>query len=101
MTMLFSPFAIPIVAILATFGYLAVQAVAQAVCASRKHRVDAELKIALAERGMSAAEIERVVTATPGGGGKEFPSPSERSPSERSTPSFPLPPHKHPAPSEL
>lgn len=90
--MLFSPFAIPIVAIVGTFGYLAIQAVAQAIAETRKHRINAELKIALAERGMSAAEIERVITAAPKDGGVEFPDTSERV-----TPSSPLPPSKQAA----
>ncbi|WP_164103204.1 fructosamine kinase family protein [Candidatus Laterigemmans baculatus] len=87
--MLFSPFAIPVVAILGAFTYLVIQAVAQAISQARRHRMDVELKIALAERGMSAAEIERVVTAMPARSGKDFPEPSERA-----TPSSPLPPHK-------
>ena len=99
--MLFSPFAIPIVAILATFGYLAVHAIAQAVCKAKMHRVDAELKMALADRGMSAAEIERVVTAKSKGGGKRCSPTAARYTTARTTPTSPLPPHKPTAPSGL
>jgi hypothetical protein len=51
---------IPIVAIVATFWYKTAKATSEN-----------ELKRTLAERGMSAEEIERVVAAKPGGKKKE------------------------------
>lgn len=89
--MLFTLFAIPVVAVLGVFTYLIVQAVAQSVCEASKHRADAELKIALAQRGMSAAEIEQIVAARPG-------ATSHRAPyaNERQTPSTAMPPQKEP-----
>lgn len=64
MTLLMSPFAIPIVAIVVAFVYLCISAVVNCAQSIVKHRNEVELKQQLADRGMSADEIERVVLAT-------------------------------------
>ena len=64
MTLLKSPFAIPIVAIVGAFVYLCISAVVNCAQSFVKHRNEVELKQQLADRGMSADEIERVVLAT-------------------------------------
>lgn len=87
--MLLASFFIPIAAILAVFVYLTVQSLAQAICEASKHRADAELKIALAQRGMTAEEIERVVSAKPHAVDDEAPYAHDRR-----TPSTAIPPHK-------
>lgn len=84
-----SAFAIPIVALLACFVYLIVQAIAGAICEARQHRADVELKMALARRGMSADEIVRVVTARRGAASESAPYATETL-----TPSAAMPPHK-------
>lgn len=60
-------FSIPIVALVSFFLYSTIDALAKASTEAAKHRSDNELKMVLAQRGMSAAEIERVVAAKPGG----------------------------------
>ena len=64
MTLLTSPFAIPIVAIVMVFGYLITQSIVAGVRGIVKHRNEIELKQSLIERGLSADEIERIVNAT-------------------------------------
>ncbi|MEM8732686.1 MAG: hypothetical protein AAGG44_00585 [Planctomycetota bacterium] len=59
-----SPMAIPIVAIVSVFGWLIIHSLVSGVRAIVKHRNEVELKQSLVDRGMSADEIERVVTAT-------------------------------------
>jgi hypothetical protein len=67
MPIMFSPsvivFMVPIIAIVGFFIFIVVQAVANSLSSVAKHRADAELKIVLAQRGMSAEEIVQVVTA--------------------------------------
>lgn len=60
-----SAFVIPIVAIGGVFLWMTVQAILTGVSDIVKHRNEIELKQTLADRGMSAEEIERVVRATP------------------------------------
>lgn len=60
-----SVFMIPIGAIGGVFIWMTVQAILTGVCDVVKHRNEIELKQTLADRGMSAEEIERVVQATP------------------------------------
>ena len=64
MTLLTSPFAIPVVAIVMVFGYLITQSIVAGVRGIVKHRNEIELKQSLIERGLSADEIERIVNAT-------------------------------------
>ena len=59
-------FSIPIVALVSFFLYSTIYDLAKASTEAAKHRSDNELKMVLAQRGMSAAEIERVVAARPG-----------------------------------
>lgn len=56
----FSPFIIPVVAIVAAIG---VPIVTSAWVEMEKHKNDSELKRCMIERGMSAAEIEQVLAA--------------------------------------
>lgn len=63
MQIFYSPFAIPIVAIIAVFGWMSVAAVADSVRKIVKNRDEIQLKQMLADRGMSADEIERIVAA--------------------------------------
>jgi hypothetical protein len=62
-SLLFNPFLIPIVAIIGYFAYRIIDSIAVAHRESSKHRQDTELKMVLAQRGMSAEEILRVVNA--------------------------------------
>ena len=64
MTLLTSPFAIPVVAIVMVLGYLITQSIVAGVRGIVKHRNEIELKQSLIERGLSADEIERIVNAT-------------------------------------
>ena len=64
MSLFMSPFAIPIVAIIGVFAWMCISAVVNGVQSIVKHRNEIELKQQLVERGMSADEIERVVSAT-------------------------------------
>jgi len=64
MSLFMSPFAIPLVAIIGVFSWLCISAIVSGVQSIVKHRNEIELKQQLAERGMSAEEIERVVSAT-------------------------------------
>jgi hypothetical protein len=64
MTFFMSPIAIPIVAILSVFGFLCISSLASCVKSIVKHRNEVELKQQLVDRGMSADEIERVISAT-------------------------------------
>jgi hypothetical protein len=64
MTLLTSPFAIPVVAIVMVFGYLIIQSIVAGVRGIVKHRNEIELKQSLVERGMSAEEIERIIVAS-------------------------------------
>ncbi len=64
MSLLFSPYAIPIVAIIGTFVWMSISAIADAAQSIVKHRNEIELKQNMIDRGMSAEEIERVVHAT-------------------------------------
>ena len=63
--MLFNPFLIPIVAIVAYFVYCLVDSISKHAAAASKHRADAELKMTLAQQGMSADEILRIVNGQP------------------------------------
>jgi len=64
MSILAYPLAIPIIAIVSVFGWLMVQSIVSGVQSIVKHRNEVELKQMLAERGMNADEIERVVRAS-------------------------------------
>lgn len=64
MTFLMSPIAIPIVAIVGVFLFLCISALANCVQSIVRHRNEIELKQQLVDRGMSADEIERIVTAS-------------------------------------
>lgn len=64
MSMFFSAFAIPIVAIIGVFVWMSISAIAEAAQSIVKHRNEIELKQMMVDRGMSAEEIERVVRAT-------------------------------------
>ncbi len=64
MSLFMSPFAIPLVAIIGVFSWMCISAIVTGVQSIVKHRNEIELKQQLVERGMSAAEIERVVSAT-------------------------------------
>ncbi len=64
MSLFVSPFAIPLVAIIGVFSWMCISAIVTGVQSIVKHRNEIELKQQLVERGMSAAEIERVVSAT-------------------------------------
>ncbi len=66
MNMFYSPFAIPVIAIVSVFTWLLVRAIVSGVQAIVKHRNEVELKQMLVDRGMSVEEIERVVKATSG-----------------------------------
>jgi hypothetical protein len=58
-----SPFAIPICAIVGVFAWLCISAITGSVQHIVQHRNEIQLKQLLAERCMSAEEIERVVMA--------------------------------------
>jgi hypothetical protein len=64
MTFFMSPFSIAIVAIVGVVVYKCISSVANCVNSIVKHRNEVELKQQLVDRGMSADEIVRVVTAT-------------------------------------
>ena len=64
MSLFMSPFAIPVVSIIGVFSWMCISAIVSGVQSIVKHRNEIELKQQLVERGMSAAEIERVVSAT-------------------------------------
>lgn len=64
MSIFSNPLSIPIVAIVSVFGWLIINSVVQGARAIVKHRNEVELKQSLVDRGMSADEIERVVSAT-------------------------------------
>lgn len=64
MSFFMSPLAIPVVAIIGVFSWMCISAVVGGVQSIVKHRNEIELKQQLVERGMSAEEIERVVSAT-------------------------------------
>lgn len=64
MSLFMSPFAIPIVAIISVFFWMCITAVTNGVQSIVKHRNEIELKQQMVDRGMTADEIERVVTAT-------------------------------------
>ena len=57
----YSPFSIPIVAILAGIG---IPVITSAWIGLEKHKEDCKLKKSMIERGMSATDIERVLAAT-------------------------------------
>ena len=60
----FSPFAIPIVAIIGTFLWLSAVTLGKLVHGIVRHRNEIELKQALVERGFGADEIERILLAS-------------------------------------
>ncbi len=62
-SLLFNPFLIPIVAIVGYFGFKAIEAVSSSCTAVSRQKSETELKLVLAQRGMSADEIIRVVSA--------------------------------------
>lgn len=64
MSLFASPFSIPIAAIVCVFGWMIIQAIVSGVSGIVKHRNEIELKQSLADRGMSADEIERIVLAS-------------------------------------
>ncbi len=64
MNLFYSPFAIPIVAILAVFTCSLVSLITSSVRSIVKHRNEVELKQSMIDRGMSADEIERVIRAS-------------------------------------
>ncbi len=64
MSLFMSPFAIPLVAIIGVFSWLCITAIVNGVQSIIKHRNEIELKQQLVDRGMTADEIERVVSAT-------------------------------------
>ena len=63
MSIFASPFSIPIVAIVAVFAWMIIQSIVSGVQGIVKHRNEVELKQSLVDRGMSAAEVERVILA--------------------------------------
>ncbi len=60
----FSPFSIPLAAIVGAFAWLIISAVATSVRDIVRHRNEVELKQSMIARGMSADEIERVLCAS-------------------------------------
>ncbi len=64
MSLLSSPFSIPIVAIMSVFAWLIIQSIVSGAGAIVKHRNEVELKQTMVDRGMSAEEIARVVEST-------------------------------------
>lgn len=86
----FVVFLIPIVALICVFVFRAVEAIAKSSSEAAKHRSDNELKMVLAQRGMSASEIERIVAAKPGMNPDDYPIADE---SARA--SGALPPNKY------
>ena len=59
----FSPFGIPIAAIVCVFIWLSIVSISEAVTKVMKNRTDADLKLELLSRGLSADEIVRIVEA--------------------------------------
>lgn len=86
----FAVFLIPIVAVVGYFLFRTIEAIAKASVESERHRSDNDLKKTLAQRGMSAAEIERVLAAKPGGSVDDA-----RFTHDSAQPGAPLPPHKN------
>ncbi len=64
MSLFMSPFAIPLVAIIGVFTWMCIAAIVNGVQSIIKHRNEIELKQQLVDRGMTADEIERVVSVT-------------------------------------
>ncbi len=64
MHLITSPMLIPVVAIVGVFTWLIVSAMANAARQIVKHRNEVELKHAMIQRGMSADEIERVLSVS-------------------------------------
>jgi hypothetical protein len=64
MQIFYSPAAIPIVAIISVFVWLTISAIAETVQKIVKSRDEIQLKQTLADRGLSAEEIERIVVAS-------------------------------------
>ena len=60
----YSPFTIPIVAIVGVFLWLSISALAKVVYGIVRHRNEIELKQAMVARGLKADEIERILLAT-------------------------------------
>lgn len=58
-----SPMMIPIIAIVGVFLWLIIHSIVAGVQGIVKHRNELELKQTLAQQGMSASEIERVIQA--------------------------------------
>lgn len=67
MSLLLSPFVIPVVAIVSVFTWMIVNSIVAGARGIVKHRNEVELKQMLVDRGMSAEDIERVVHATSAG----------------------------------
>lgn len=92
---MFSPsaivFMVPIIATVGFFIFIVVQAIANSLSSVAKHRADAELKIVLAQRGMSAEEIVQVVTAKVDGA---LSSPASPRCASGQNDVYPLPPRK-------
>lgn len=64
MSLFSTPMAIPIIAIICVFSWLAIMSIVSAIQGIVKHRNEVELKQMLVDRGMSADEIERVVQSS-------------------------------------
>ena len=64
MQLMYSPFAIPIVAIVCVFAVKIVSLLTDAARGIVKHRNEVDLKQTMIARGMTADEIERVLYAT-------------------------------------
>lgn len=92
MAVLFNPFLIPIVAIAGYFLYRIVDSCNKSHAETVKHKADAELKITLAQRGMSPSEIERVVMA-----GRDQATGAENAEPAEYQFTTPLPPNKRPS----
>ncbi|MCA9193356.1 MAG: hypothetical protein KDB03_16405 [Planctomycetales bacterium] len=60
----FNPYLIPIILVIGTFLWLIASAILAGVQRIVKHRDECVLKRMLIDRGLSVAEIERVVHAT-------------------------------------
>lgn len=100
--LLFNPFLIPIVAIVGYFGYKAIEAVSHSYTAVARHKSENELKLVLAQRGMSADEIVRVVSAGQVSAGNGLATSDDRDSEGTANPNYreyvvnaaPLPPGK-------
>jgi hypothetical protein len=64
MQLIYSPMLIPVVAIVGVFTWLIISSVATAARQIVRHRNEVELKHAMIQRGMSADEIERVLSVS-------------------------------------